>query len=71
MTALVGKRFGFLGAGVIMHRTRTVEGLTTAASVWSVAAIGMAAGAGMYLLSLAASLIIFLVLFFHLPENKD
>lgn len=61
---------GFLGAGVIMHRTRTVEGLTTAASVWSVAAIGMAAGAGMYLLALAATVIIFLVLFFHLPGDK-
>lgn len=60
---------GFLGAGVIMHRTRTVEGLTTAASVWAVAAIGMSAGAGMYILALAATVIIFLVLFFRYPGN--
>lgn len=40
---------GFLGAGLIVLRKNTVYGLTTAASVWAVAAIGMAAGAGMYL----------------------
>src|SRR3990172_1282810 len=58
---------GFLGAGVIMHRTRTVEGLTTAASVWAVAAIGLASGAGMYLLAIVTTIIIFLVLFFRDP----
>lgn len=62
---------GFLGAGVIMHRTHTVEGLTTAASVWSVAAIGLAAGAGMYLLALTATIIIFAVLFFKFPGNSS
>lgn len=40
---------GFLGAGLIVLRKNTVYGLTTAASVWAVAAIGMAAGAGMYI----------------------
>jgi len=60
---------GFLGAGVIMHRTRTVEGLTTAASVWAVAAIGLATGAGMYLLAIITTLIIFLVLFLRYPGN--
>ncbi len=62
---------GFLGAGTILHHTRTIEGLTTAASVWSVAAIGLAAGAGMYILALVTTLIIFLVLFFHYPGNTD
>ena len=39
---------GFLGAGVIMQyeRERRVEGLTTAASIWTAAALGMACGAG-------------------------
>ena len=43
---------GFVGAGVIMQyeRERRVEGLTTAASIWTAAALGMAAGAGQVLL---------------------
>lgn len=60
---------GFLGAGAIMHRTRTVEGLTTAASIWAVAAIGLAVGAGMYVLAALTTLVVFLVLFFHYPGN--
>src|SRR5262245_60561084 len=39
---------GFLGAGAIIRSGLTVRGLTTAASLWIVAAIGMAAGAGYY-----------------------
>jgi putative Mg2+ transporter-C (MgtC) family protein len=41
---------GFLGGGVILHRddTRGVHGLTTAASVWLVAAVGIAVGAGLW-----------------------
>src|SRR5438477_12651244 len=39
---------GFLGAGAILHRSGEVEGLTTAAGIWAVAAIGTAAGAGQY-----------------------
>ena len=44
---------GFLGAGVIMQheRERRVEGLTTAASIWTAAALGMACGAGYLLLA--------------------
>ncbi|MBI2849435.1 MAG: MgtC/SapB family protein [Chloroflexi bacterium] len=61
---------GFLGAGAIMHRGRSVEGLTTAASIWSVAAIGLAAGAGMYILAVLTAFIVFLVLFFRHPETK-
>ena len=37
---------GFLGAGVIMHHRGTVEGLTTAASIWAAAALGAGAGLG-------------------------
>jgi putative Mg2+ transporter-C (MgtC) family protein len=41
---------GFIGAGVILHRTdaRAVQGLTTAAAIWVVAAIGVATGAGLW-----------------------
>ncbi len=44
---------GFLGAGTMMHQQKHVIGLTTASSIWLVAAIGMAAGVGM--VGLAAS----------------
>lgn len=60
---------GFLGAGTILHRTRTVEGLTTAASVWAVAAIGMSAGSGLYILSVVATVIVFIVLL--LPHPRE
>ena len=41
---------GFIGSGVILHRrdTNTVEGLTTAASIWVIAAVGVAVGAGLW-----------------------
>jgi putative Mg2+ transporter-C (MgtC) family protein len=39
---------GFLGAGTIMHTGETVLGLTTAASLWAVGAIGLAVGSGYY-----------------------
>jgi len=48
---------GFIGAGVILRgaREEEVAGLTTAATIWITAAIGLAAGAGMYLLSVIAT----------------
>ena len=46
---------GFLGAGVIFVRQNVVTGLTTAASVWVTAAIGMACGAGMILIAIVAT----------------
>ncbi len=44
---------GFLGAGLIITRHGAVSGLTTAATMWETAAVGMAAGAGLWLLALA------------------
>ena len=46
---------GFLGAGLIFVRRDSVHGLTTAASVWVTAAVGAAAGAGLPLLAVAAT----------------
>ncbi len=60
VAAQVVTGIGFLGAGVIFRQGFTVRGLTTAASLWLVAAIGMAAGAGYWkgsLIATAAALI--------------
>lgn len=53
---------GFLGAGAIIQSKGSVRGLTTAASIWIVATLGMAVGVGMYTLSFIATLLIILVL---------
>jgi len=55
---------GFLGAGVIMHETNRVTGLTTAATIWLSAAVGMGIGAGAYLLSLSVTIAALLVVRF-------
>jgi putative Mg2+ transporter-C (MgtC) family protein len=49
---------GFLGAGAIIVRGVNVRGLTTAATLWVVAGIGMAVGAGFYAVSLGASVLV-------------
>lgn len=53
---------GFLGAGTIMHEKGSVKGLTTAASIWVVACIGLAVGLGYYVLSVSATIGVFIVL---------
>jgi putative Mg2+ transporter-C (MgtC) family protein len=53
---------GFLGAGAILRTGFTVRGLTTAAGLWLVAAIGMASGSGMYMISVFATLLALLTL---------
>ena len=59
---------GFLGAGAILHRQEgIVEGLTTAATIWAVAGIGLAVGAGLYLVSAVTMVIILAVLFLPHP----
>ena len=55
---------GFLGAGAIIRGGEgIVAGLTTAATIWSVAGIGLAAGAGLYLASAVATALVLIVLF--------
>ncbi len=57
---------GFLGAGAIINTGEgIVQGLTTAASIWVTAAIGLAAGAGLYALSAIAALLTLIVLMIH------
>lgn len=53
---------GFLGAGVIWRRESSVHDLTTAASIWATAAIGMAVAGGAWLLAIAATVIIWVIL---------
>jgi putative Mg2+ transporter-C (MgtC) family protein len=53
---------GFLGAGTIIQRSGQPHHLTTAASIWATAAVGMAVGTGAWFLALAASIIIWLIL---------
>ncbi|MDO3412807.1 MgtC/SapB family protein [Saccharibacillus sp. CPCC 101409] len=53
---------GFLGAGTILFTGKSITGLTTAASLWVVAAIGLAVGAGFYFASMFTTLIVFLTL---------
>lgn len=54
---------GFLGAGAILHGRGSVIGLTTAATIWTVAAVGVAFGAGYYVLGAVATVAVALVLF--------
>ncbi|NPA32907.1 MAG: MgtC/SapB family protein [Aquificae bacterium] len=62
ITAQIVSGIGFLGAGAILRFGVTVKGLTTAASLWTTAGLGIAVGAGMYLLSfLSALLLLFLL----------
>ena len=59
---------GFLGAGAIIRREEgVVAGLTTAATIWAVAAIGLAAGAGLYIISAVTTAVVLVVLF--LPRS--
>jgi putative Mg2+ transporter-C (MgtC) family protein len=80
IAAQVVSGIGFLGAGVIFKGSSTVRGLTTAGSIWFSAAVGMACGAGMVAVALAATVAYHLILFLiaplirHLPverRNRD
>jgi putative Mg2+ transporter-C (MgtC) family protein len=62
IAAQVISGIGFLGAGTIMRHGDVVRGLTTAASLWTVAGIGLAVGAGWYAGAAATSVLVFLTL---------
>lgn len=62
IAAQVVTGIGFLGAGAIIQMKGSVRGLTTAAGIWMVAAIGMAVGVGMYWVSFIATLLILFIL---------
>ena len=62
IAAQVVSGIGFLGAGAILRFGVSIKGLTTAASLWTTAGIGLAAGAGFYVGSLLATVIIIIAL---------
>ena len=57
VAAQVVSGIGFIGAGVIIFQKNVVRGITTAAGLWVAAAIGLACGAGMYPIAIAAMLL--------------
>lgn len=61
IAAQVVSGIGFLGAGVIIFRGGTIRGLTTAATLWSVAGVGLAAGGGLYLAAIAGTVFMLLI----------
>ncbi len=76
ITAQVVSGIGFLGAGTIIITKRSVKGLTTAASIWVCAALGMSAGYGYFRLVLAGTVVILLTLLvikriFFFPKVKE
>jgi putative Mg2+ transporter-C (MgtC) family protein len=62
IAAQVVTGIGFLGAGAIIQMKGSVRGLTTAAGIWVIAAIGMSVGVGMYVLAIVSTLLILVVL---------
>ena len=79
VAAAIVSGIGFLGAGVIFQDQERVHGLTTAASIWVTAAIGLAVGAGAWILGLLATISVWVVLYLiglferrHIePENRE
>lgn len=61
VAAQIVSGIGFIGAGMIFYHKEVVHGLTTAAGIWATAAIGMAAGAGWYIVSAIATALIILI----------
>jgi putative Mg2+ transporter-C (MgtC) family protein len=61
---------GFLGAGAIIRGRGGIHGLTTAATIWMVASIGMACGAGFFLLAVTSTIIALIVLIGLTPLEK-
>jgi putative Mg2+ transporter-C (MgtC) family protein len=66
---------GFLGAGVILHGTTRnpgqISGLTTSATLWAAAAVGMAVGYGLYILAVVSTLLLLLLLLLRLVPGLE
>ena len=61
IAAQVVSGVGFLGAGIIFVRNKLVSGLTTSAGIWATAGVGLAMGAGLYVIGIASALMIILM----------
>ncbi|MBQ7793383.1 MAG: MgtC/SapB family protein [Clostridia bacterium] len=60
VASTIASGIGFLGAGMIFVHKNTITGLTTAAGIWATSGVGMAIGAGMYVIGIAATVLILL-----------
>jgi putative Mg2+ transporter-C (MgtC) family protein len=69
VAAMIVSGIGFLGAGAILQDRGSVQGLTTAASLWVTAAVGLAVGVGMIGMSLVTTVLVFLLLRFG-PRSR-
>jgi putative Mg2+ transporter-C (MgtC) family protein len=70
VAAQVASGIGFIGAGTIIFRREIVKGLTTAASIWAVAAVGLAVGGGMFLAATSATLLALALLVLARPVKQ-
>ncbi len=61
---------GFLGSGMIYIQRGSTKGLTTAAGVWATSGIGMALGAGMYIIGIASTVLVLLTQFLFHTKNR-
>ena len=74
VAASVVSGIGFLGAGAIFIRHDAVQGLTTAAGIWSTSAIGLGFGSGMYVIGVVATALTYIVqhyLLRYFPHNSS
>ena len=70
VAAQVASGIGFIGVGTIIFRREIVKGLTTAASIWAVAAVGLAVGGGMFLAAVSATLLALALLVVARPVKQ-
>lgn len=58
IASTIASGIGFLGAGMIFVQKNTITGLTTAAGIWATSGVGMAIGAGLYVIGITATIVI-------------
>ena len=72
VASTIASGIGFLGAGMIFVHKNTITGLTTAAGIWATSGIGMAIGAGMYIIGIGATFVIlFAQVLLHLDFHRS
>lgn len=74
IASTIASGIGFLGAGMIFVQKNTIKGLTTAAGIWATSGVGMAIGAGMYVLGITSTVVVLLaqiLLHLNLKKNKQ
>jgi len=72
VASTIASGIGFLGAGMIFVHKNTITGLTTAAGIWATSGIGMAIGAGLYIIGISATLAILMAqVLLHIDFHKS